>query len=151
MRLKRMDGKGQKAAAAAAGMSERSARTWQEGALPSATRSARDWRTRRDPFGGVWEAELVPLLKTDDKRVLQATTLIELLQERHPGQFIGGQARTLQRRMRDWRAVNGPTQEVFSSRPTWRVARRPSISRTRRSWVSPSAERFSSTCCSSSC
>jgi hypothetical protein len=113
MRLKRMDGKGQKAAAAAAGMSERSARTWQEGALPSATRITRDWRTRRDPFGDVWDAELVPLLKTDDKRVLQATTLIELLQERHPGQFIDGQARTLQRRLRDWRAINGPTQEVF--------------------------------------
>jgi len=64
-------------------------------------------------FGDVWDAEVVPLLKTDDKRVLQATTLIELLQERHPGQFIDGQARTLQRRLRDWRAVNGPTQEVF--------------------------------------
>src|SRR4051812_7654390 len=113
MRLKRMDGKGQKVAAAAAGMSERSARTWQEGGLPSATRSARDWRTRRDPFGDVWEVEVVPLLKADDKRVLQATTLIELLQERHPGQFIDGQARTLQRRLRDWRAVNGPAQEVF--------------------------------------
>ena len=85
MRLKRMDGKGQKAAAAAAGMSERSARTWQEGELPSATRSARDWRTRRDPFGDVWDVEVVPLLKADDKRVLQATTLIELLQERQHG------------------------------------------------------------------
>src|SRR5450432_1146107 len=70
-------------------------------------RGVRDWRTRRDPFGDVLDAEVVPLLKADDKRVLQATTLIELLQERHPGQFIDGQARTLQRRLRDWRAVAG--------------------------------------------
>ncbi len=108
-----MDGKGQKAAAAAAGMSERSARTWQEGALPSATRSARTGvrsrtRTRRSGTPR-WSRCSRPT----DKRVLQATTLIELLQERHPGELSDGQARTLQRRLRDWRADNGPTKEVY--------------------------------------
>jgi hypothetical protein len=113
MRRKRMEDKTQEAAAAASGMSERSVRTWQEGSLPSATRTARDWRTRPDPFAEVWGVELVPLLESDSKGVLQATTLLELLQERHPGRFTPGQERTLQRRLRDWRALYGPGREVF--------------------------------------
>jgi hypothetical protein len=43
-----MEGKTQEAAAAAAGMPERSARTWKEGSLPSEKKQARWWRTR--PF-----------------------------------------------------------------------------------------------------
>src|SRR5206468_3493273 len=57
MRQKRMDGKTQAAAAASAGMSERTARTWAGEALPSA-RTGRTWRTRVDPFAEVWEAKL---------------------------------------------------------------------------------------------
>lgn len=56
---------------------------------------------------------MVPLLERDDKGVLQATTVIEVLQERHPGRFSDGQVRTLQRRIRDWRALHGPAKEVF--------------------------------------
>jgi hypothetical protein len=108
-----MDGKTLEAAAAAAGVSERSARTWQEGPLPTAAQAARDWRTRPDPFAEIWDTEVVPLLEADDKRVLRGTTILELLQERHPGQFVAGQRRTLQRRLRDWRALHGSTKEVF--------------------------------------
>jgi hypothetical protein len=61
----------------------------------------------------VWEEEIVPLLLLDDERILQATTLIELLEGRHPDRFGPGQVRTLQRRMRDWRAVHGPDREVY--------------------------------------
>ena len=57
-----MDGKSQEAAAAAADMSVRSARKWQRGALPSTTKEERTWRTRADPFAGVWEQDIVPLL-----------------------------------------------------------------------------------------
>ena len=49
-----MEGKTQQTAAAMAGMSERSARKWQCGPLPSETRTERRWRTRPDPFDGVW-------------------------------------------------------------------------------------------------
>ena len=45
-----MAGKTLAAAAAAAGMSERTARRWQEGTLPSAAKAVRPWRTREDPF-----------------------------------------------------------------------------------------------------
>jgi hypothetical protein len=109
-----MAGKSQEAAAAAAGMSVRTARQWEfSESLPSASKAARSWRTREDPFDGVWDEEIVPLLARDDERVLQATTLFELLESRHPGRFAPGQLRTLQRRLRDWRAVQGPDREVF--------------------------------------
>jgi len=113
LRQKRMDGKSQEAAAAAAGMSVRTAREWERGSLPSERESGRPWRTRPDPFEGVWREEIVPLLLRDESRVLEATTLLELLESRHPGRFGAAQLRTLQRRIRDWRAVQGPDREVY--------------------------------------
>ena len=113
LRHKRMEKKTQETAAASADMSVRSARKWQTGPLPSETKRARDWRTRPDAFAAVWLSVIVPLLMADTKGVLEAKTLIELLQEKRPGEFEAGQVRTLQRRMRDWRAVHGPDKEVY--------------------------------------
>lgn len=113
LRQKRMEKKSQETAAAAAGMSIRAARKWQSGPLPSETRQPRSWRTRADPFAGVWESEVEPLLAVDADGVLEATTLLEMLEERQPGRFGVGQLRTLQRRIRDWRAVRGPEKQVF--------------------------------------
>ena len=50
LRQKLMQGKTQEAAAAAAGMSVRSAGKWQRGLLPAERKSPRTWRTRPDPF-----------------------------------------------------------------------------------------------------
>lgn len=113
LRRKRMEKKTQETAAASADMSVRSARKWQTGPLPSETKKPRDWRTRPDAFAAVWLTVIVPLLVADTKGVLEAKTLIELLQEKRQGEFEGGQVRTLQRRMRDWRALHGPNKEVF--------------------------------------
>jgi len=44
---------------------------------------------------------------------LQAKTVFEEIQRCYPGRFSEGQLRTLQRRFRDWRALAGPSQEVF--------------------------------------
>jgi hypothetical protein len=44
---------------------------------------------------------------------LQAKTLFADLQRRFPGHFADGQLRTLQRRLKRWRAENGPAREVF--------------------------------------
>ena len=63
LRQRRMEGKTQQTVAAMAGMSERSARNWQCGPLPSETKTERRWRTRPDPFDGVWEEEILPLLQ----------------------------------------------------------------------------------------
>jgi transposase InsO family protein len=108
-----MKGIKQEAAAAAAGMSVRSARQWEHGPLPSQTKSERTWRTREDPFEGVWAAEIEPLLRADTEGKLQAQTVLEELMDRYPEQFHLGQVRTLQRRFREWRALKGPDREVY--------------------------------------
>jgi hypothetical protein len=113
LRRRRMAGKTQEASAAAAGMSERSARKWEHGLLPSQRHKPHTWRTRKDPFAEVFESEVEQLLAEDSKGVLEATTLLTELNRRHPGQFSEGQLRTLQRRIRQWRALNGPDKEVF--------------------------------------
>ena len=113
LRQKRMDGKTQEAAAAAAGMSVRTAREWERGPLPSESRQPRMWRTRSDPFESVWSSEIVPLLQADEAGVLQATTIFDWLEDRHPDRFPAGQLRTLQRRVREWRALHGGEREVF--------------------------------------
>jgi hypothetical protein len=113
LRQKRMEGKTQEAAAAASAMSVRSARKWETGPRPGDTKSERTWRTRKDPFEAVWDKEIVPLLRRDEDRVLEATTVLDLLDQRYPSRFGPGQLRTLQRRIRDWRALEGPDREVY--------------------------------------
>ena len=113
LRQRRMEGRTQETAVAMAGMSVRSARKWQRGPLPTAMKEERRWRTRPDPFDGVWEEEIEPLLRGDPTGRLRATTIIEWLEQQHPGRFSASQLRTLQRRLQDWRAVNGPDQEVY--------------------------------------
>jgi hypothetical protein len=113
LRRKRMEGKTQETAAAAAGMSERSARKWERGLYPSQRSKPHTWRTRGDPFAEVFDGEVAPLLAADRNGVLEATTILAELNRRHPGQFGAGQLRTLQRRVRQWRGLNGPEKEVF--------------------------------------
>ena len=113
LRRKLMEGKTQEAAAAGAGMSVVSARKWCAGLYPSQARKRHWWRNRPDPFAGVFESEVVPLLAADEKRVLEARTILGELNRRHPGELSVRQLRTLQRRIRQWRALNGPDKEVF--------------------------------------
>jgi hypothetical protein len=58
----------------------------------------------------VWE-EVRELVATNPG--LEAKTLMEALQRKYPGQFADGQVRTLQRRLKQWRATDGPEREVF--------------------------------------
>lgn len=103
-------GKTQMAAAAKAGLSERTARRIEQGQSGAGTRRARHWRTRPDPFAEVWD-ELAEQLRVVPE--LQALTLLEWLQERYPGQYPDKLLRTLQRRVKDWRARFGPEHEVM--------------------------------------
>jgi transposase InsO family protein len=110
---KQMKGKvTQQVAAARAGISIRSARRIDKSqALPSQKKDRR-WRTRKDPLSAVWEQELEPLLATEPG--LQAKTLLEELQRRHGQEAYGDEVlRTLQRRVRAWRALNGDELETF--------------------------------------
>ena len=101
----------QVAAAAKAGISERSARRIEEAQSLPSQRPQRSWRTREDPLSAVWDSEVIPLLKTDAS--LNAVTLLEELQRRYPGQWDTSVLRTLQRRMRLWRAKFGAEREVY--------------------------------------
>jgi hypothetical protein len=78
--------------------------------LPSESLTPRSWQTREDPFQDVWP-ELEDLLERHPG--LQAKTLFEDLQRRFPGRFPDGQLRTLQRKVKAWKAVAGPPKEVF--------------------------------------
>jgi hypothetical protein len=98
-------------AAMKAGMSERTARKYRRSrAVPSESRAPRTWRTRPDPFAEVWD-EVRSLLEVNPG--LQAKTLFQELQRRYPGRFQDGQLRCLQRRVKVWRALEGPAKEVF--------------------------------------
>ena len=98
-------------AAMRAGVDRKTARKYvQSGKLPSELVKPRDWRTHEDAFLEHWP-ELEALLT--DTPELEAKTLFELLQEKHPGRYEEGQLRTLQRRVRSWRAERGPDKEVM--------------------------------------
>jgi len=98
-------------AAMKAGMDRKTARKYvAAGKLPSEMKEARTWRTREDPFDEHW-SELEQLL--EDAPGLQAKTLLDDLVERYPGRYQEGHLRTLQRRVRRWRATAGPEREVM--------------------------------------
>jgi len=107
----RAKGKTQEQAAARAGMSVRTVRTYERlDKLPSQLKQPRAYRTRPDPFAEDWpwiEAEL-----TRDP-ALQGATLFALACERRPGHYRPTQIRTLQRQIAAWRAQSGPDREVF--------------------------------------
>lgn len=78
--------------------------------LPSESQKPRLWRTRRDPFEEDWPG-IIEKLKEQPR--LQAKTLFDDLVAKHPGRYEPGQLRTLQRRMNQWRAEDGPDKDLF--------------------------------------
>lgn len=98
-------------AAMKAGMDEKTARTYRnQGKLPSELKQEHIWRTRKDPFEPVWSGIEEMLVINPG---LEAKTIFEDLQRRSPGKFSDGQIRTLQRRIKHWRATEGPPKEIF--------------------------------------
>jgi hypothetical protein len=63
----------------------------------------RTWRTRADPFAAVWQEVEVWLAARPERT---AKSLFDELCELYPGQFAPGQLRTLQHRVKDWRAAS---------------------------------------------
>jgi len=98
-------------AAAKAGMSEKTAGKYLKNSqLPGERIRPRTWRTRICPFEGHWP-EISDYLMTNPG--LEAKTIFEDLQRRYPGNWPDGQLRTLQRRIKVYRATDGPAKEVF--------------------------------------
>ena len=111
----RMQGKTQVQAAAVADVSERTVRSYESGGAPTKMTQRRTYRTREDPFDAVWDEVCVPLLQSDTKRKLTATGLLRYLQGREEGGtelYPDDKLRTLQRRMRQWRAMHGSALDV---------------------------------------
>jgi len=76
----------------------------QLGQLPSELKEQRRYRTRRDPFEKDW-AEIETKLMVAPE--LEAKAIFEWLCERDGSQYQEGQLRTLQRRISNWRVLNG--------------------------------------------
>src|SRR5437868_6323981 len=100
---------GQEAAAAKAGMSVRTAREYLKIGGKMIGEKSKNSDKRTDIFDGVW-AELADMLSTDPG--LQVKTLMQMLIDRDES-FNWTHLRTLQRRVRDWRALKGPDQDVI--------------------------------------
>jgi hypothetical protein len=101
----------QEIAAAKAGMDVKTARKYLKAKrLPSEMKKERHWRTRPDGFEPVW-AGIQEQLRTNPG--LEAKTLFAALQRQEPERFADGQLRTLQRKIKHWRATEGPAQEVY--------------------------------------
>ena len=105
----RQTGYTQEVSTAKAGISIRTGRRIEKGQRPQT--KERDWRTRKDPLAAVWDAELVPLLKTEPS--LTGITLWDHLDERYPGHYPERLLRTLQRRVKHWQATEGPEKDVI--------------------------------------
>ena len=97
-------------AALRSAMSENTARRYRTGVPPSQRKQLRTYRTRPDPFAVVWP-EVEALLK--EAPGLEAVTIFETLGTRPDACFSEGQLRTLQRKIRRWRAMEGPEREVM--------------------------------------
>lgn len=102
----------QRIAAARAGFSERTARRIDaDPRLPSQRKPERG-RTVADPLEAVWEPVLLAILQRDP--AVQAVTLLRHLQMTDPDRFPDDRVRrTLERRVRDWRALHGPERDVI--------------------------------------
>ena len=97
-------------AAAKAGFSAASAyRIEQDPRLPTQKKAPRG-RRRRDPLAAVWDSEVVLLLKSTPG--LRPVAIFDEIRRRHP-EIGAGIRRTLERRIRTWRALNGAEQDVI--------------------------------------
>ena len=81
----------------------------QDHQLPSSTEKVRT-RRRPDPLADFFDAEVIPMLKAAPG--LRAVAIFEEMQRRHPD-LSSGARRTLERRIRSWRARHGADQEVI--------------------------------------
>src|SRR5271154_6677928 len=125
-------------AAMKAGMDRKTGRKYRDrGQLPSECRAAHTWRTRVDPLVEVWprleellqrdaalqaKTLVFPLQRLHQRLELlqgeaawQAKTLVEALEREYPGQDWQSRRRTVERRVRQWKAKHGPAKEVFFS------------------------------------
>lgn len=77
---------------------------------PAQLQKPHTWRTRKDPLEKVWSEAVDMLQKAPE---LEAKTLFEYFLSRPDSGLEHGHLRTFFRRVRHWRATQGPEREVF--------------------------------------
>ncbi|HEV7276041.1 MAG TPA: IS21 family transposase [Devosiaceae bacterium] len=97
-------------AAAKAGFSTATAYRLEGDPRPPSDRAVPRGRRRPDPLATFWESEVVPLLEAAPG--LRPIAVFEEMRRRHPD-LDAGSRRTLERRIRAWRALHGPEREVI--------------------------------------
>lgn len=97
-------------AAAKAGFSTSTAYRIEQDPRPPSQKIAPRGRRRPDPLAGIWDSEVVPMLKAAPG--LRSIAVFAEMRRRHPD-LSEKVRRTLERRIRAWRAVNGPDQDVI--------------------------------------
>src|SRR5246127_1876443 len=96
-------------AAARAGFSAATGyRIEQDRRLPSQKKAPRE-RRRTDPLAAIFDAEIVPLLQSAPG--IRPVAVLDEMLRRHPD-LSRNVRRTLERRMRDWRALHGKERDV---------------------------------------
>jgi len=99
-------------AAMRAGMDRKTARKYRDlGKLPSELKKPRTWRTRKDPFAPEDWALATEMLT--DAPELESKALFMHLASQRPGHYEPGQLRSFQRKVKRWRATEGPDKAVF--------------------------------------
>jgi hypothetical protein len=108
MKLRRMQALS--SAATGAGLSPATAyRIERDPRLPSQKAPPRG-RRRPDPLADIYDREVVPLLEAAP--AIRSVAIFEEMQRRHPD-LPDGVRRTLERRIRSWRAMHGPERDVI--------------------------------------
>jgi hypothetical protein len=98
------------AAAAKSGFSTATAyRIEADPRLPSQKKEPRS-RRRPDPLAAVWDSEIVPMLEAAPE--LRSIAVFDEIRRRHP-EISPGIRRTLERRIRTWRALEGADRDVI--------------------------------------
>lgn len=98
-------------AADKAGMTERTAYKYiKANRLPSQLKCEHDWQTRENPFVEDWPV-ILDMLEVNPG--LEGKTIFDHFKRTYPARYQNGQLRTLQRRIKHWRATEGPGREVY--------------------------------------
>ena len=98
-------------AAAKAGFSERTARRMETFRHSAPQPISNRTRHGPDPFDGLWDSEIRPMLEAHPG--LRPVGLLEEMQRRHPDHDWDRLRRSLERRVRAWRAEHGADRDVI--------------------------------------
>lgn len=78
--------------------------------LPSELKKDHNWCTRKDPFSNDWDY-IKSFLENNDS--VEAKALFEHLNIISPFKYTEGQLRTLQRKIKIWKATDGPPKDII--------------------------------------